>query len=119
MCVCVQSSDVFLIEAVRRMKDMGYRLGNLDATIILQKPKVSPHKEAIRRSLCAMLGADVDGGVVNVKAKTHENVCRRLSFSLSLNASLNICRRKNQGSDAIRMNDDDVHATSLPLCVSV
>lgn len=76
MIVLVQSSDVFLIEAVRRMKEMGYRLGNLDATIILQKPKVSPHKEAIRKSLCAMLGADVDGGVVNVKAKTHEKVCR-------------------------------------------
>ena len=35
-----QSSDVFLTEAVRRMGDMGYVLGNLDATIILQRPKV-------------------------------------------------------------------------------
>lgn len=54
------------------MDEAGYELGNLDATLILQKPKVSPHKEAIRANLCQLLGADPS--VVNLKAKTHEKV---------------------------------------------
>jgi 2-C-methyl-D-erythritol 2,4-cyclodiphosphate synthase len=65
-------SDVFLKEAVRRMKEMGYELGNIDCTIIAQKPKLSPHKETIRMNLCEILGADPS--VVNIKAKTHEKV---------------------------------------------
>ncbi|KAK1297317.1 hypothetical protein QJS10_CPB15g00208 [Acorus calamus] len=65
-------SSVFMREAVRLMHEAGYELGNLDATLILQKPKLSPHKEAIRANLCEMLGADPS--VVNLKAKTHEKV---------------------------------------------
>ncbi|KAM0945390.1 putative 2-C-methyl-D-erythritol 2,4-cyclodiphosphate synthase [Dioscorea sansibarensis] len=66
------ASSVFLREAVRLMHEAGYDLGNLDATLILQKPKLSPHKEAIRANLCDLLGADPS--VVNLKAKTHEKV---------------------------------------------
>ena len=51
----------------------GYGLGNIDVTVILQRPKLSPHKDAIRANLAALLGG-VDPGVVNVKAKTHEKV---------------------------------------------
>ncbi|GFR46877.1 hypothetical protein Agub_g8518, partial [Astrephomene gubernaculifera] len=65
-------SDIFLKEAVRLMDEKGYVLGNLDCTIIAQKPKLSPHKENIRNSLSTMLNADPS--VVNVKAKTHEKV---------------------------------------------
>ncbi|CAA6666981.1 unnamed protein product [Spirodela intermedia] len=57
---------------VQLMHKAGYELGNLDATLILQKPKVSPHKEAIRANLCNLLGAHPS--VVNLKAKTHEKV---------------------------------------------
>ena len=49
-----------------------YELGNLDATIIAQKPKLSPHKAAIKASLVALMG--VHESVINVKAKTHEKV---------------------------------------------
>ncbi|KAI3468687.1 hypothetical protein Pfo_025350 [Paulownia fortunei] len=66
------ASSVFMKEAVRLMHEAGYELGNLDATLILQRPKVSPHKEAIRSNLCKLLGADPS--VVNLKAKTHEKV---------------------------------------------
>ncbi|PKA61668.1 2-C-methyl-D-erythritol 2,4-cyclodiphosphate synthase, chloroplastic [Apostasia shenzhenica] len=66
------ASSVFVKEAVRLMHAAGYELGNLDATLILQKPKLSPHKEAIRANLCELLGADLT--VVNLKAKTHEKV---------------------------------------------
>nr|AOT86860.1 2-C-methyl-D-erythritol 2,4-cyclodiphosphate synthase [Osmanthus fragrans] len=66
------ASSVFIKEAVRLMYEAGYELGNLDATLILQRPKVSPHKEAIRANLCELLGADPSA--VNLKAKTHEKV---------------------------------------------
>nr|AMW77341.1 2-C-methyl-D-erythritol 2,4-cyclodiphosphate synthase [Isodon rubescens] len=66
------ASSVFMEEAVRLMHEAGYELGNLDATLILQRPKLSPHKEAIRANLCKLLGADPS--VVNLKAKTHEKV---------------------------------------------
>ncbi|KAL9230995.1 hypothetical protein vseg_006273 [Gypsophila vaccaria] len=65
-------SSVFLKEAVRLMDEAGYELGNLDATLILQRPKLSPHKEVMRANLAALLGADPS--VVNLKAKTHEKV---------------------------------------------
>ncbi|KAF2313356.1 hypothetical protein GH714_010544 [Hevea brasiliensis] len=65
-------SSVFIKEAVRLMHEAGYDIGNLDATLILQRPKLSPHKEAIRDNLCQLLGADPS--VINLKAKTHEKV---------------------------------------------
>jgi 2-C-methyl-D-erythritol 2,4-cyclodiphosphate synthase len=36
--------NVLLLLQVKKMKEAGYVLGNLDATIIAQKPKLSPHK---------------------------------------------------------------------------
>ncbi|KAK9817600.1 hypothetical protein WJX74_010422 [Apatococcus lobatus] len=66
------ASDVFVRESVRLMEDRGYQLGNLDATIIAQKPKLSPFKEQIRNNLANLLGAHPS--VINLKAKTHEGV---------------------------------------------
>ncbi|KAK9202876.1 hypothetical protein WN943_013129 [Citrus x changshan-huyou] len=57
---------------VRLMDEAGYEIGNLDATLILQRPKLSPYKETIRTNLSELLGADPT--VVNLKAKTHEKV---------------------------------------------
>ena len=50
---------------VRLMEDRGYQLGNLDATIIAQKPKLSPFKEQIRNNLASLLGAHPS--VINLK----------------------------------------------------
>jgi 2-C-methyl-D-erythritol 2,4-cyclodiphosphate synthase len=66
------SSDRFLVEAMRRCRLAGYEIGNLDATLIAQKPKLSPHKAAIKASLVAIMG--VHDSVINIKAKTHEKV---------------------------------------------
>nr|AGU09684.1 2-C-methylerythritol 2,4-cyclodiphosphate synthase [Taxus chinensis] len=66
------TSSVFVKEAVRLMHEAGYELGNLDATLILQRPKLSPHKEVIQSNLCALLGAS--SSVINIKAKTHDKV---------------------------------------------
>lgn len=67
-----QTSDVFIYEAIRLMKEAGYELGNIDCTLIAQRPKISPHKEKIKKNLAKLL--DVHESVVNVKAKTHEKV---------------------------------------------
>ncbi|XP_050378208.1 2-C-methyl-D-erythritol 2,4-cyclodiphosphate synthase, chloroplastic [Argentina anserina] len=66
------NSSVFIKEAVKLMHEAGYEIGNLDATLILQRPKLSPHKEVMRANLAKLLGADPS--VVNLKAKTHEKV---------------------------------------------
>jgi 2-C-methyl-D-erythritol 2,4-cyclodiphosphate synthase len=65
-------SRVFVEEAVRRMRDAHFAVGNLDVTVILQKPKLGPHKAAIRQHLAGLLGCGVDR--VNIKGKTHEHV---------------------------------------------
>jgi 2-C-methyl-D-erythritol 2,4-cyclodiphosphate synthase len=50
----------------------GYRLGNLDATIIAQQPKMAPHIPAMRENIAAVLNATVEQ--VNVKATTEEGL---------------------------------------------
>jgi len=65
-------SRIFIEEAVRRMTGAGYRLGNLDVTVVLQRPKLSPHKAAIRANLARFLNAELSQ--VNIKGKTHEKV---------------------------------------------
>jgi 2-C-methyl-D-erythritol 2,4-cyclodiphosphate synthase len=65
-------SRIFVEEAARRMRDVGYVIGNLDVTLILQRPKLAPHKAVIRTNLAGLLGCGVDQ--VNIKGKTHENV---------------------------------------------
>jgi len=65
-------SRIFVEEAARRMRDAGYTLGNLDVTVILQKPKLSPHKAAMHANLVALLDCPPEN--VNLKGKTHEHV---------------------------------------------
>lgn len=54
------------------LKNKGGSLGNVDLTIICQEPKVSPHKEDMRKKLAEILG--VDRSVVSVKATTTEQL---------------------------------------------
>jgi 2-C-methyl-D-erythritol 2,4-cyclodiphosphate synthase len=65
-------SRVFLAEAVRRVSEAGYRPVNLDATVILERPKLGPRKAEMREALAGLLGLPV--GRVNLKGKTHEKV---------------------------------------------
>ncbi len=67
-----QDSRVFLEEAIKRVRDRGYQLINLDATIICEKPKLSAYKELMRTNVAAGLGVEIEQ--VNIKAKTHEGV---------------------------------------------
>jgi 2-C-methyl-D-erythritol 2,4-cyclodiphosphate synthase len=52
--------------------DRGYQLGNLDATIIAQMPKMAPHIQIMRQNIATVLNAEVNQ--VNVKATTEEGL---------------------------------------------
>lgn len=65
-------SLVLLQEAWRRVQNEGYRIVNIDSTIIAQRPKLNPHIEAIRASLATCL--DISQAQISVKAKTNERV---------------------------------------------
>jgi len=65
-------SKVFVAEADRVMRTRGYEVGNLDVTVILERPKLGPHRDRVRRNLAFLLGCDAER--VNVKGKTHERV---------------------------------------------
>ena len=67
-----QDSAVFLAEAVRRVNDCGFRLGNLDITIICERPKIGPRKDEMLGRIASILGCERD--LVNLKGKTHEGV---------------------------------------------
>ncbi|MBX3444985.1 MAG: 2-C-methyl-D-erythritol 2,4-cyclodiphosphate synthase [Planctomyces sp.] len=54
------------------LRERGWRVGNVDCTVHAQRPKLSPHKEAIAGRIAELLG--VSRGQVNVKAKTGESV---------------------------------------------
>lgn len=66
------ASHVFMTAAYERLAAQGYKIGNVDVTIILERPKMAPHKELIRKNIAQLLHTHVDN--VNVKAKTHEKV---------------------------------------------
>lgn len=65
-------SLALLAEAARRVRAAGWLIGNIDATIIAQAPKMAPHIQAMRQRLGQALGLDVDQ--VSVKAKTAEKM---------------------------------------------
>ena len=62
----------FLVHCVALAAERGWRIGNVDATVIGERPKVGPHADAIRATLAADLGVDVDA--VSVKATTTEKL---------------------------------------------
>jgi 2-C-methyl-D-erythritol 2,4-cyclodiphosphate synthase len=66
------SSLEFLARVVELLTERGYRVANIDATVIAERPKLSPHIQAIREQLASVLRIDVDQ--VNVKAKTNESL---------------------------------------------
>ena len=65
-------SDVLLAEAARRVRAVGYEIGNIDSTVIAQAPKLAPHIGAMCAVIAKTLGLEIDQ--VNVKAKTAEKL---------------------------------------------
>ncbi|MGC3963250.1 MAG: 2-C-methyl-D-erythritol 2,4-cyclodiphosphate synthase [Rhodocyclaceae bacterium] len=65
-------SRVLLRHAMQRVAEAGWAVVNVDATIIAQAPKISPHAAAMVSNIAADLG--IDAGCVNVKGKTSEKL---------------------------------------------
>ena len=65
------SADMLRL-AYDRVLAAGYRIGNLDCVVFAQRPKLLPHKEAIRRRIAEILGVAVEQ--IGLKAKTGEQV---------------------------------------------
>ena len=65
-------SLVLLAQVAALMREKGYVLGNLDATILAQAPKLAPHIPAMKDNLARVLGVSV--AAVNVKATTEEHL---------------------------------------------
>ncbi|MFM8865215.1 MAG: 2-C-methyl-D-erythritol 2,4-cyclodiphosphate synthase [Limnohabitans sp.] len=65
-------SAVLLSEAMRRVREKGWALVNIDSTIVAQAPKLAPHMATIQASVARALGVSPDQ--VNVKAKTAEKL---------------------------------------------
>lgn len=68
-------SRAFLRHCAALARGRGWRLGNVDVTVVCERPKVGPHVPAMRAALAEDLGADLDA--VSVKATTTE----RLGFT--------------------------------------
>lgn len=65
-------SAVFLTEALRRVREAGYAVVNVDSTLILLTPKIGPHTSAIRARVAELLGIPED--CIGIKAKTPEGM---------------------------------------------
>jgi len=62
-----------LLEEVKKMMDQqGYRIGNLDATIIAQQPKMAPHINEMASNIAKILACDTSQ--INIKATTEEKL---------------------------------------------
>ena len=65
-------SKVLLRRTVDLLADRGYAIGNIDATVCAERPKLNPHIERMRACLAEVIGVDVDD--VSVKATTTEHL---------------------------------------------
>jgi 2-C-methyl-D-erythritol 2,4-cyclodiphosphate synthase len=65
-------SLVLLQQAAQRLRTLGWSIGNIDATVVAQEPRLAAHMPEMARRLALALGVDVTQ--VNVKAKTAEKL---------------------------------------------
>ena len=68
-------SEIFLTDAVELARNRGYRIGNVDCTIICEAPKIGPHAAAMRKRMAEIMMMETDR--ISVKATTSE----RLGFT--------------------------------------
>lgn len=65
-------SKILLKNVYQLIMDKGYRLVNLDSTVILEKPKLNPHIPDMQQLIAEILESDSD--LISIKATTHEKV---------------------------------------------
>ena len=65
-------SKILLTEVVKLIYQKGYKVINIDSTVILEKPKLNPHIPEMQEIIAQILEVDIDA--VSIKATTHEKV---------------------------------------------
>ena len=65
-------SRVLLREAMRRVAAAGWRVGNIDASILIERPKMAPYIPQMQQHIAADLGVELSA--INIKAKTYEKL---------------------------------------------
>ena len=65
-------SKIILKKTVELIATKGYRVGNIDATICAERPKMNPHIPAMKECLASVIGCDVDD--ISIKATTTEKL---------------------------------------------
>ena len=65
-------SKILLKKTIDLIATKGYRLGNIDATVCAERPKINPHVEKIKECLATVMNADVDD--ISIKATTTEKL---------------------------------------------
>ena len=87
-----QSTARFLLRhAAALVRTAGYAISNVDVVVIAQKPKLTPHTDAIRGHLAGALGCDPSQ--VSVKGKTNEGVdSMGAGESIAVHAVALVCR---------------------------
>lgn len=65
-------SAIFVAEALKQVKNKGYKIENVDSTLILAEPKIGPHAKAIQKRVAELL--EIAADAVGVKAKTPEGL---------------------------------------------
>ena len=66
------SSVKLLVHVAELLKENGYTIGNIDATIIAQKPKMAPHIPQMRKNIAEAMG--IPESSLNIKATTEEGL---------------------------------------------
>ena len=61
-------SEIFLIEVKKILINNGFKISNIDCTVVLQKPKINPYIESIRNNISRML--ELNKNYVSIKATT-------------------------------------------------
>lgn len=65
-------SKILLAKTMRLVRDAGYELGNIDATVCAEAPKLNPHIEKMRQCLAECMNVDI--GDISIKATTTEKL---------------------------------------------
>lgn len=65
-------SKVILKKTVELLASKGYTVGNIDATVCAERPKLNPHIPAMQKCLASVIGCDVDA--ISIKATTTEKL---------------------------------------------
>jgi len=65
-------SKILLARVVKLLKEKGYSIGNIDATVVLEKPKIMPHIPAMRECLAKIMNIPIDD--ISIKATTNEKM---------------------------------------------